>query len=392
MQQPNGAPRRAVPMSSLEVSYGLALGRWAGATPLAPSSADPRAALDAVLLRALRRPPCLVSFSGGLDSSALLAACARVARANGLPDPVPATLVFHESGPSDERDWQHLVLDHLGIDRSTWLRFELTDELDAVGPVAQAMMLRHGLVWPFNLHFHLPIIEAAAGGSVVTGFGGDELGRSSAGMWGERLLAQRRLGGPKHLALLAYSRGPARIRWARQLTRKREYRSELPWLTAHARLRLRLARADEDTHPLGWGRVLRDYFWCRRYIRVCTENFKIVAAPHDVEMVHPFVAAPLLASLGEAHFAGLGSRRGVWEHLFAGMLPNALLARTTKAIFDDPLYTASSLEFARSWSGRGVDERLVDVDRLRAHWLGAERSVMSTSLLQAAWLADHGGG
>jgi hypothetical protein len=391
MQHLNVTPRPAVPLSDLEVSYGLALGRWAGATPLAPSSADPRAALDGVLRQALSRPPCLVSFSGGLDSSALLAACVRVARSEGLPDPVPATLVFQESGPSDEREWQHLVLDHLGLARSSWLRFELTDELDAVGPVARDMMTRHGgVVWPFNLHFHLPIIEAAAGGSVVTGFGGDELGRSSAGMWGERLVAQRRLGGPKHLALVAYSRGPSRIRWARQVTRARGHRAELPWLTPRARWQLRMARADEDTHPLGWGAVLRDYFWCRRYIRVCRENFSIVAAPYDVEVVHPFVEAPLLASLGEGHFAGLGGRRGVWELLFAGLLPEALLARTTKAVFSDPLWTETAQQFARSWSGRGLDERLVDVDVLRAHWLSPERSVMSTSLLQAAWLADHG--
>jgi hypothetical protein len=380
----------AVPLRSLEVAYGLALGRWAGAAPLPASHVTPRAALDDVLRRALSRPPCLVSFSGGLDSSALLAAAVRVAREEGFPEPIPATLVFNESAPSDEQAYQHMVLDHLGLDRSAWLRFELTDELDAVGPVARSMLREHGLVWPFNLHFHLPIIEAAAHGSVITGFGGDEVGRSSAGMWGERLVEQGWRGSPKHMALVAYSRGPSRVRWARQVTRRRRDRQELPWLTARARVHLRLARADEDTHPLGWGPVLRDYFWCRRYVRVCRENFRLVAAPHDVEVFHPFVEAPVLASLGERHFAGLGGRRGVWDYLFAGLLPDALLRRTSKAVFDDPLWTDTAIEFARSWSGRGLDESLVDVDALRAHWLGDDRSVMSTSLLQAAWLADDG--
>ena len=54
------------------------------------------------MLRALRRPPCLVSFSGGLDSSALLAVATAVARREGLDDPVPATLVVPGSPESDE--------------------------------------------------------------------------------------------------------------------------------------------------------------------------------------------------------------------------------------------------------------------------------------------------
>lgn len=384
------SPQPAVPLRGLEVAYGFAVGRWAGAKPLRPSSQHPRLALEGVLREALRRPPCLVSFSGGLDSSALLAVAVAVARREGLPDPVPATLVFPASGPSDELEWQHLVLDHLEIPRSAWRRFLLTDELDAVGPVARQMLERHGLVWPFNLHFHLPIIEAASGGSVVTGFGGDEIGRSSAGMWGERLIAGRRLWNLKSAGLLAYSVAPPGVRWARQLTRAREYEEEFPWMTPYGRRRLRLAVADEDTHPLGWGRSLRDYFWRRRYVRVCRENFRIVAAPYGVEVRHPFVEAPVLASLGEGHFAGLGDRRGVWDFLFEGLLPEALLARTTKAAFTDPLWTQTSFDFARSWSGRGLDERLVDPEVLRAHWLGDRLSAMSTLLLQAAWLVDHG--
>lgn len=347
--------------------------------------------MEDVLRAALSRPPCFVSFSGGLDSSALLAVAVRVARREGLPEPIPATLVFPTSAPSDEREWQHLVLDHLRIDRSRWERFEIGDELDAVGPIAGPMLLRHGLVWPFNLHFHLPIIEAARGGSVVTGFGGDEIGRSSAAMWGERLWSKRRLGGPRHMALLAYALGPRPVRWARQLTRSRGYDELLPWMTRRGRLRVRIAAAGEGTHRTGWGPVLRDWFWCRRYIRVTTENFRIIAAPYDVEMVHPFVASPVIASLGEGRFAGLGGRREVWQFLFSGTLPDALLDRTTKAAFTDPLWTERAVEFGRSWSGRGVDERLVDVAALRAHWLGEGRSVMATTLLQAAWLADQEG-
>ena len=63
---------------------GLGDGDDRGLTPLA--------ALEEAILPALRRPPCLVSFSGGRDSSCVLAAATRAARREGLQPPVPVTL------------------------------------------------------------------------------------------------------------------------------------------------------------------------------------------------------------------------------------------------------------------------------------------------------------
>ncbi len=383
-------PARAVPLHRVEVAYGLAIGRARDVAALPRSDVPPRRALEGVLLRALQRPPCLVSFSGGLDSSALLALAVAVAREHGLPPPVPATLVFGSSSAAEERSWQELVLDHVGLSRSGWRRFALTDELDLVGPVAQEVLLRHGLLWPFNLHFHVPILEAAAGGSVITGFGGDELARGSASLWAERLIAKRRFRRPQDLALIGYRLAPSGVHWARELTRRDELRGELPWLTARGRRRVRRVRAAENVHPFGWGPLLRDWWWRRRYVQVCRENFARVAAPHDVEVVHPFTEPALLRALAGGRYHGLGDRRGLLEALVGDLLPEALLARTTKATFDDPLWTPTALAFAARWSGRGLDERLVDPVALRRHWLGGEPSAMSATLLQAAWLADHG--
>ena len=53
-------------------------------------TADPRPTLERILLGALQRAPCVVAFSGGRDSSALLAEATRVARVHGLEDPVPS--------------------------------------------------------------------------------------------------------------------------------------------------------------------------------------------------------------------------------------------------------------------------------------------------------------
>ena len=386
------SPQPAVRLHRLEVAYGLAIGRDRAVRALSPPyRRDPREALEQTLLRALRRPPCFLSFSGGLDSSSLLATATAVARRHGLPDPIPATLVFASSAASDETYWQELVLDHLGLDREEWRRFEISDELGLVGPVAREVLRRHGLVWPFNLHFHLPIMKAAAGGSVITGFGGDELGRSSAGLHAERLLAKRRISRPRHAALVAYRLGPSGLTWVRELARGNAHAAELPWLTPLARRRLRIATAGENTHPFGWGRLLRRWLWRARYFQVCRQNFQLMADPFDVQVLHPFVEPLLLQTLGAGgRYAGLGGRPDILEHLMGGQLPAELFSRTTKASFDNPLWTAETREFAASWSGRGLDSRLVDAELARQAWLSPQPTAMSATMLQAAWLVDHG--
>ena len=163
--------RPAPALRPLDIAYGIPL----GSDPVAPlergpSGVTPMEAISQVLAEALSRTPCLLSFSGGRDSSALLAAAVDVARREGLDLPVPATLVFPQSEDSNEDEWQAIVLRHLGV--TEWERIEIHEEFDAVGPVATEALLRHGLLWPFNTHFHAPIVERAAGGSVVTGFGG----------------------------------------------------------------------------------------------------------------------------------------------------------------------------------------------------------------------------
>ena len=72
-------------LTPLEVATGAPL----GADPAAPSLPMPRpggpvAALEHSVLGALLRPPCVVSFSGGRDSSAALAVATRVARQQGI--------------------------------------------------------------------------------------------------------------------------------------------------------------------------------------------------------------------------------------------------------------------------------------------------------------------
>ena len=115
-----------------------------------------------------------MSFSGGRDSAAVLAVASALARREGLPaadprdDRVP---LVH--GCRRDSAWQELLVHHLGL--SEWIRIEHEDELDLIGPYAQRALAAHGLCWPPNTHFHLPLLEAAPGGSLLTGVGGDEL-------------------------------------------------------------------------------------------------------------------------------------------------------------------------------------------------------------------------
>jgi len=355
-----------------------------------PGGATPMEAIEQVLAEALSRTPCLLSFSGGRDSSALLAAAVHVARREGLEMPVPATLVFPQSEESNEDEWQAVVLRHLGV--GEWERFEIHEEFDAVGPVATRALLRHGLLWPFNTHFHAPIIERAAGGSVVTGFGGDELGNSLSSARAEQLLASRHLRKRRDLLVIGLAVSPEPVRAAVHRHRARADMGEVPWLTDEgARQLVRAYGESEAAIPLGWEAKLRRWIWPGRYFRVCVESFAALGSFDDVRVVHPFVEGRVLDALGTVGgFRGLGDRTGLMRHVFGDLLPVELIERRTKAGFTDPLWTETARRFAREWSGEGVDETLVDPDALRRHWAGDVRNLVSTTLLQAAWLHDHG--
>jgi asparagine synthase (glutamine-hydrolysing) len=143
-------------LPALEIATGIVFGAPARPAPL-DASQPPSAALAAAVRPAVLRGPCYVSFSGGKDSSAVLAAAVAVARREGLADPVPVTIRAADEPLSDESEWQERVLAHLGL--GDWIRVEVRDELDAVGPYAARALERHGLLWPFNVHFHAPMLS-----------------------------------------------------------------------------------------------------------------------------------------------------------------------------------------------------------------------------------------
>lgn len=157
-------------LDELEIAAGVPLGL------VEPDKSDekyasPLEAFDAVVAEAVRRPPCVVLYSGGRDSAAVLAVAARIARREGLPDPLAVTVRFVTDPDSEETEWQELVVRHVGI--QDWERIDVTDELDYLGPKMQANLGTHGVLWPAHAHLHQVATERAVGGSVLSGLHGD---------------------------------------------------------------------------------------------------------------------------------------------------------------------------------------------------------------------------
>ena len=369
-----------------EIASGVALGLDASAEALpAAAPGDPRVALQAVLLRALRRPPCLVSFSGGRDSSAVLAAAAAVARQQGLALPVPVTYRFAAVAEADERRWQERVVTHLGL--ADWERVAIASELDVLGPAAQDVMLRLGLLWPFNVHAHLPLLRRARGGTLLTGIGGDELLGPST--WANALgvLRARRAPRPRDLGSLGVALAPLALR---RRVQRRRHPLRIPWCRPEVEAAIAAEWADwRARDPLAWNRQVARY-WRSRHRTGLTTSLALLAADSGAQGVHPFLDARVVAATARRFGArGPADRTAAMLRLFGDLLPFDVSARGTKARFDEVFLTERSRAFAAGWDGGGVDTSLVDPERLAREWRGPRPSARSLLLMQSAWLATR---
>ncbi|MEU8261768.1 asparagine synthase-related protein [Micromonospora sp. NPDC048999] len=356
-----------------DVACGIVLGLNPAAPPPAarPGPAPtPIVALEHAVLPALRRPPCLVSFSGGLDSSLVLAVAARVARHEGLPDPVPVTWRFTGAPRAEESQWQDRLLAELGLGRE-WQILRAGEDLDLVGPVARRLLARYGPVHPPNLHVHLPIVELARGGSLLTGAGGDQV-----------LAGWRRRPGTLRMRL-----GLFRARWLRPQP------DLFPWLHPRVSRQVRQElRAEQRAEP---HRLAGRIAWHlrRRDLSMTRASLAAVAADHDVLAVHPLCddgfAAALAARRGRLRSP---SRRELLADIADAELPPLVVAPRPKATFDEVFFRAATREFIRSWDGTGADETLVDVDALRREWSDWPVSSLTAALVQHLWLAGQRAG
>jgi asparagine synthetase B (glutamine-hydrolysing) len=354
-------------------------------------SGGPRAALERVVSEGLRRPPCLVSFSGGVDSSVVLALAVHMARREGLAPPIPITNRFPGVDAADETEWQERVVAHLGV--SDWVRLEWDHELDMVGPVASTVLRRHGILVPFNSHFHYPLLERAAGGSLLSGIGGDELFESVSRAAAARVLIQRRRPRSGELRSLAFGVAPRRLRARIKAHTGRPRFARFRWILPVRRAELASAHAAwESRDPLRVDRALREWWWRSRVVQCNLAGKRVLAADFDVAMRHPFLDPDVLAACAQAGAAsglGRGSRTRGFGLLAGDLLPPEVLARRSKASFDGAFCNRHLRAFAASWDGAGLDPASVEPDALRSEWLTPAPDAHSFALLQRAWLASH---
>jgi hypothetical protein len=372
---------RKVPRpDAVERLASLLLGNDDDVSPLPP---PPRrgvlAALERVLLGPLQRTPCVVSFSGGRDSSAVLAVTADVARRHGLPLPVPVIMRFPNDPQSEESAWQELVLDHLGLAPEI---VHVQHELDALGDVATEAVGRLGVRWPANAYLHAPVLERARGGSLLTGVGGDEL----LGTRAARVVFLSRGRALPRRSDLREVPGSLRSRRAREAAWVRDNGPRFPWLTPEGEHTVHLALAREETAwPHRWDRSLTHWHRSRAFSAV-SGLIGLYAERFDVQVTNPLLDPAVLAELRRIGGAtGFGSRTAAMKRLFGGLLPAQVLARETKAGFNRAVFGPAVRAFAREWDGIGVDERWVDVEALRDAWLSPTPDFRSIILLHQAW-------
>lgn len=375
-------------MTPIELLWSVPFGRMGGVSPLARRGGlSLRRAIEAAVLPGLQRPPCLVTFSGGRDSSTVLAIATSVARREGLPLPIPVTNAFPHVAESMETDWQRLVIDAVGP--PDWQRIELDDELDVLGTRATDVALRHGVLAPFNAHFLEPIIELGRGGSVLTGVGGDELFAPVGRHHLARTLAGRRRLRPLELPrLVASTAMPISVR--RRRLGRRDMLS-YPWLTAtgHAALNAGL-RAWDAHESWRWDYATRTHMWAGRRLQMHARSTALLGMDHDALVINPFMDPVVLAAASDAWgWAGPRNRTTELRALVRSDLPDAVLARATKSTFNATFWTGYGRQFADAWSGRGLDTNLVDEEALRREWSRPQPDAHSFSLLLTAWLADH---
>lgn len=375
------------PLDPLEVHSGAIMGkrRLPPRPPVPPlQSLNVRSALEELLLPALSRPPCLIAFSGGRDSSVILAASTEAARRHGLDDPIPLTLRYQAHPRTWENEWQERTVRHLGL--TGWEIIQIESELDALGSLARDVLVTHGLYWPGNAQTMKVLMDAAGTGSLITGNGGDEAFTGMIGNaakrasiiqivrmnpirnvvqylpleflprpWKKRILARRLLN-------MSWLRPNAlRAIRRRYLTRALEKRGASRMLeTLHENRSFELARSAYDAIASDTGTLLCEPFWDHRFHLAA-----MASLPHE----------------------GFSSRNAAIAGFFGDLLPPDVSSRSTKAVFTEVFWGPASRAFAEQWDGDGLDPDLVDPARLRREWTKPRPDFRSITPLQAAWLA-----
>jgi hypothetical protein len=386
--RPSAAKAQGPPArSELERAAGFVLGGALLPLPEGPAVSPRRALEEAILASLDRSGPVGVAFSGGRDSSAVLALAVHLARREGLEEPVALTRRYVGVEGADEDAWQEEVVRHLGV--REWVHHTIGTELDAVGPVAQPLLRRFGPLWPPVSHQSQVLFPYVEGGVLLTGEGGDTLFGPSRPSTLLRVGVRR-----QRLTRAAFRRlvrdlapYPFRLRVYTDLFLGSDFAS---WLRAPAR---RAAAhglaADLAAEPFDWRGSIRWRFGRRG----STEGIRFteeLAAQRSVALVHTFheptVLQAFIRSVGRL---GFRSRGDAMQSTFGDLLPRPVLWRTGKAYFNLAIFSEHTRAFAESWNGATPLEPFVYPEKLRAVWLSEKPPAGSLTALQETWLSQQ---
>lgn len=357
-----------------------------------PKGSTARSVLHDLVVAGLSRPPCVISFSGGRDSSALLAVTADAARKEGLPLPVAATFRYEGEPETEETEWQELVVRHVGV--GDWEKLDIGNAHDVLSPAARELLLDEGLCFPASLSAKTVINTRAAGGTVMSGEGGDEIfGRRRSTVFKKvvkdpAMLRKRR--GLREAALYLGPQASRSYTWRRALgnglssplsyLKKDVFEGLIARLAAH-----QTSEPFDNSKSLAWH--LR-----RKLIVRHQESLTALALRDNARHFDPFLDPRFVAAYArQVRPFGLLSRTHAMRFLFADMLPDSVLTRESKAVFNRAMLTDVARDFALNWKGGGINTDYVDVDALRAAWLSDWPPVQSFCLMQQAWLSENQG-
>ena len=381
-------PANASKLTRLELVTGWAVGPDRRAPDIAEveSGADPVSELERALAAAVSKPPCYIAFSGGRDSSVLLALATRVARREGFDDPVPLTMRFDEVPEGEESAWQFDVMNHLRL--KEWKLLRQGRDVDLIGEEWRRSLNENGLQWPPSAHGLLPLQRAARGGSFVHGDGGDQVfaGWSRAAI--HDAIARRRRFRLRDTRGLIRAYAPERLR---QKIETRLAPTPAPWLISSGRrVWARHQGRAHAAEPRTWPEFLR---WTRQERATCLmlETLERQTRHAGAELFTPFWDPAFLSSLGRwGGRLGRGGRTALMMPLFRDLLPEHVLRRSTKAHFTRAFFNEPTRQFAREWDGPVPESAVVLREPLRRAWLSDLPPNTSAMLLQASWLLAVG--
>ena len=373
-------------ITPLELATGWVFGHQASrVTPLrSGDAANATATLGDVINRIRGDQSCFVAFSGGRDSSAVLAVATHAARRVGAPDPVPVTNRFPGDAGAEESTWQEAVVRHLEL--REWIRRDARQDSDLLGDSAATQLERFGVFWPPTAVVNAALYAEARGGVMLTGEGGDELFDP------RRVTALYRLFALPHpsRSRLRGALGaliPPRVKRGRK---RSELIDDLVWLQPDAKVTAANAMLEDSPEPLHFFRAVRKALSERAGV-IGLHNVGVIADTVGTKLAHPMRDPAFLAALGPVMGRwGFVDRNTFMQQLFGDLLPSSMFERRTKATFNSAFFGEACKQFTSSWDGSGVDVEIVDVERLQSEWNAPEPHGMTFMLLQQAWLANTG--